>query len=116
MTKRLLQHTTREELTDGYLFTIERAHISVAELAEWVATSRDAVQRSISTSSFQRSAHSSAFAGRAFAAYGGIYVVSSLAWMAVVEHMTPRVTDYVGAAVCVAGAGIILYGSRWSLG
>jgi hypothetical protein len=37
VTKRLLQHTTRKELTDGYLFTIDRAHISVAELAEWVA-------------------------------------------------------------------------------
>ena len=37
VTRRLLQHAVRKELADGYLFTIDRAHISVAELAEWVA-------------------------------------------------------------------------------
>lgn len=37
MTKRLLQHATRKDLAEGYLFTIDRAHVSVAELAEWVA-------------------------------------------------------------------------------
>jgi hypothetical protein len=37
MTKRLLQHATREDLEDGFLFTIERTDISVADLAEWVA-------------------------------------------------------------------------------
>ena len=55
-----------------------------------------------------------AFAGRAFAAYGGIYIVSSLVWMALVERSAPRVTDYIGAAVCLAGAAVILYGARWS--
>lgn len=53
-----------------------------------------------------------ALAGRAFAAYGGIYIASSLVWMAVVEKMPPRGTDYAGAAVCLAGAAIILYGAR----
>jgi hypothetical protein len=37
VTKRLLQHATRKDLTEGFLFTIDRAHVSVAELAEWVA-------------------------------------------------------------------------------
>jgi small multidrug resistance family-3 protein len=55
-----------------------------------------------------------AFARRAFAAYGGIYIVSSLVWMALVERSAPRVTDYIGAAVCLAGAAVILYGARWS--
>jgi small multidrug resistance family-3 protein len=55
-----------------------------------------------------------AFAGRAFAAYGGIYIASSLVWMAAVEGTAPRITDYAGAAVCLAGAVIILYGARWS--
>lgn len=55
-----------------------------------------------------------AFAGRVFAAYGGIYILSSLLWMAVVERTAPRITDYVGAAVCLAGAWIILYGARWT--
>jgi small multidrug resistance family-3 protein len=54
-----------------------------------------------------------AFAGRAFAAYGGVYIASSLVWMAVVERTAPRITDYAGAAVCLAGAAVILYGARW---
>jgi small multidrug resistance family-3 protein len=52
------------------------------------------------------------FAGRAFAAYGGIYIVSSLAWMTIVERTMPRITDYAGAATCILGAAIILYGGR----
>jgi hypothetical protein len=36
-TRRLLDHSTRTELADGYVLTIDRAHLSVAELAEWVA-------------------------------------------------------------------------------
>jgi small multidrug resistance family-3 protein len=55
-----------------------------------------------------------ASAGRGFAAYGGVYIVSSLIWMALVERTAPRVTDYVGAAVCLAGAAVILLGARWS--
>lgn len=55
-----------------------------------------------------------AFAGRAFAAYGGIYIVSSLAWMWIVERTAPRGTDYAGALICLAGAAVILYGGRWS--
>ncbi len=54
------------------------------------------------------------FAGRAFAAYGGIYIVSALIWMALVERTTPRATDLLGSLVCLAGAAIILYGARWS--
>ena len=37
VTGRLLEHATRQELADGYAFTIDRARVSVAELAEWVA-------------------------------------------------------------------------------
>lgn len=37
VTKRLLQQATREDLADGYVFTVDPAQISVAELAEWVA-------------------------------------------------------------------------------
>jgi small multidrug resistance family-3 protein len=54
-----------------------------------------------------------AFAGRAFAAYGGVYIAGSLLWMAVVERTAPRVADYVGASVCLLGAAIILSGARW---
>lgn len=51
-----------------------------------------------------------ALAGRAYAAYGGIYIVSSLAWMAAVERSLPQVSDYVGAVLCLVGAGVILFG------
>ena len=53
-----------------------------------------------------------AFAGRAFAAYGGVYIAASLGWMFAVERMQPDRWDYVGAAICLVGAGIILYGPR----
>lgn len=51
-----------------------------------------------------------ALAGRAYAAYGGIYIVSSLIWMTVVEKSMPVVSDYLGAVLCLVGAGIILFG------
>jgi small multidrug resistance family-3 protein len=52
------------------------------------------------------------FAGRAFAAYGGVYIVSSLAWLALVEHSRIVLSDYIGVALCLAGASVILFGSR----
>src|SRR5215211_6092943 len=36
-TRRLLEHATREDLSDGYRFTVDRTELSVPELAEWVA-------------------------------------------------------------------------------
>lgn len=50
------------------------------------------------------------FAGRAYAAYGGIYIVSSLVWLAWVEQTRPVLTDMLGAALCLIGAGVILAG------
>jgi small multidrug resistance family-3 protein len=47
-------------------------------------------------------------AGRAFAAYGGVYIAASLAWMWLVEGLRPDRWDVVGALVCVTGAAIIL--------
>jgi hypothetical protein len=58
VTKGLLQHATRKDLADGYLFTIDPAHISVAELAEWVADESRCCPALVSTSSFPRSARS----------------------------------------------------------
>ena len=51
-------------------------------------------------------------AGRAFAAYGGVYICASLIWMAVVEKTTPDRWDVLGGLVCIVGAGIILFGPR----
>jgi small multidrug resistance family-3 protein len=51
-------------------------------------------------------------AGRAYAAYGGVYIVASILWLWLVEHRTPDRWDLVGASVCLVGAGIILLGPR----
>lgn len=51
-------------------------------------------------------------AGRAYAAYGGIYILSALAWLWLAEGAKPDRWDVVGVAVCLAGASIILWGPR----
>jgi small multidrug resistance family-3 protein len=53
-----------------------------------------------------------AFAGRAYAAYGGIYIAASLGWLWAVEGSRPDRFDLAGAALCLGGAGIILFGRR----
>jgi small multidrug resistance family-3 protein len=53
-----------------------------------------------------------AFAGRAYAAYGGIYVAASLAWLWAVEGARPDRWDLVGAAICLAGCAVILLAPR----
>jgi small multidrug resistance family-3 protein len=55
-----------------------------------------------------------AAAGRAYAAYGGIYIVSSLLWLWVVEKARPDHWDVIGGAICLIGAAIILWGPRMS--
>jgi len=52
------------------------------------------------------------FAGRAFAAYGGIYIAASLGWLWTVEGARPDRWDLLGAGVCLMGAAIILWGPR----
>ena len=51
-------------------------------------------------------------AGRAYAAYGGVYIVASITWLWVVEGSRPDRWDVLGATVCLAGAAIILFGPR----
>ena len=51
-------------------------------------------------------------AGRAFAAYGGVYIAASLAWLAAVEGVRPDRWDLIGGAVCLVGAAIILAAPR----
>jgi small multidrug resistance family-3 protein len=49
-------------------------------------------------------------AGRAFAAYGGVYIAASLIWLWSVEGARPDRWDVIGAAICLVGAGLILVG------
>ncbi len=53
-----------------------------------------------------------AVAGRAYAAYGGIYICASLVWLWTVEGVRPDRWDVLGALVCLAGAAIIVLGPR----
>lgn len=48
------------------------------------------------------------FAGRAYAAYGGIYIIASLFWLWAVENQSPSRWDIAGAALCLAGVSTIL--------
>lgn len=50
--------------------------------------------------------------GRVLAAYGGVFVAGSLAWGIVVDGFRPDRWDIVGAAVCLIGVGLIMYGPR----
>ena len=53
-----------------------------------------------------------AFAGRAYAAYGGVYILSSLIWLWSVEGVRPDRWDAIGAMICLAGAAVILFAPR----
>jgi small multidrug resistance family-3 protein len=54
----------------------------------------------------------SSAAGRAYAAYGGTYICSSLAWLWAVEGVRPDRWDVGGGALCLIGTCIILLGPR----
>lgn len=54
----------------------------------------------------------SAAAGRAFAAYGGVYVAASLVWLWAVEGRLPDRWDLIGGAICILGAAVILLAPR----
>ncbi|AIK96877.1 YnfA family protein [Candidatus Odyssella acanthamoebae] len=51
-------------------------------------------------------------AGRAYAAYGGVYIIASLCWLWFIEGVKPYLTDWVGAGLCLIGAGVILIGAK----
>jgi small multidrug resistance family-3 protein len=50
----------------------------------------------------------SGFAGRAYAAYGGIYIAASLVWLWLAEGQRPRPTDLIGAGIAIVGALVII--------
>ncbi|MEU4802739.1 YnfA family protein [Actinosynnema sp. NPDC023587] len=50
--------------------------------------------------------------GRILAAYGGVFVAGSLVWGVVFDGFRPDRWDLVGAALCLVGVGVIMYGPR----
>jgi len=51
-------------------------------------------------------------AGRTYAAYGGVYIVSALLWLWLAEGIKPDRWDVAGATICLVGAALILFGPR----
>lgn len=51
-------------------------------------------------------------AGRAYAVYGGIYVLASLAFMVGFEGIRPDRWDILGAVLTVSGAAVIFFAPR----
>jgi small multidrug resistance family-3 protein len=51
-------------------------------------------------------------AGRTYAAYGGVYVATAMAWLCLVEGIQPDRWDLLGAAVSIAGMAIVAFGPR----
>ncbi|CAN7680967.1 YnfA family protein [Rhizobium sp. LjRoot254] len=51
-------------------------------------------------------------AGRAYAAYGGVYIAASILWLWLVEGQRPDRWDLTGLVVCLVGSAIILLPSR----
>jgi small multidrug resistance family-3 protein len=54
----------------------------------------------------------SAQAGRAYAAYGGVYIATALLWLWLAEGVRPDRWDVIGTAICLIGAAVILWGPR----
>jgi small multidrug resistance family-3 protein len=51
-------------------------------------------------------------AGRAYAAYGGVYITAAIVWLWAVEGARPDRWDGIGGVVCLIGTAIILLGPR----
>jgi small multidrug resistance family-3 protein len=50
--------------------------------------------------------------GRVYAAYGGWFVVLSILWGSVVDHVAPDVYDIAGGLICLIGVAVIMYAPR----
>ena len=52
--------------------------------------------------------------GRVYATYGAVYIAASLAWLWIVDGVTPAWTDVIGVGLALAGAGVIALGHKSS--
>ena len=51
-------------------------------------------------------------AGRAYAAYGGVYIAASLLWLWLAEGHVPDRWDLLGGALAIVAAAVILFAPR----
>jgi len=49
------------------------------------------------------------YAGRTYAAYGGIYILSSIFWLWLAEGVKPDRWDLLGVTICLLGAVVIMF-------
>lgn len=50
--------------------------------------------------------------GRVLAAYGGVFIVGSIAWGMAFDSFRPDRYDLIGAAICLIGVAVIMYSPR----
>jgi small multidrug resistance family-3 protein len=50
--------------------------------------------------------------GRAYAAYGGVFVLLSVFWGWIIDRVTPDRFDLIGGALCLAGVAVMMYSPR----
>jgi small multidrug resistance family-3 protein len=53
-------------------------------------------------------------AGRAYAAYGGVYISVALLWLWAVDGIRPSAWDLLGSALALVGMAIIMFAPRQS--
>jgi small multidrug resistance family-3 protein len=82
--------------------------LRLAKSAAWLVPG----MASLAVFAFALTKIDSGYAGRAYAAYGGVYIVSSLIWLWAVERARPDRWDVLGASICIVGSLVILFGPR----
>jgi small multidrug resistance family-3 protein len=50
--------------------------------------------------------------GRVYAAYGGVFIVMAMLWSWKVDDIAPDRFDWIGAALILTGAGVMMYWPR----
>jgi small multidrug resistance family-3 protein len=50
--------------------------------------------------------------GRAFAAYGGVFITAALLWGWLIDGRVPDRWDWIGVGICLVGAAVILWMPR----
>lgn len=50
--------------------------------------------------------------GRAYAAYGGVFILLSMLWGWRIDHVAPDRLDWLGGAIALVGVGVMMYAPR----
>ncbi len=50
--------------------------------------------------------------GRAFAAYGGVFIITATLWGWWIDGQTPDRWDWLGVAICLMGVAVMLWAPR----